>query len=130
MSTPISESSRNRLTHWAPYGLLLLLPIALLAVNPNWIYNFSGWADQWIYWGNQQGFWRKLKLFNYNYRVTRFSWDLPAVLCNSLLPSIPARFLLHLTCFYAALFAFYTIVRKCLGSRTALVSALLMGGYP
>jgi hypothetical protein len=126
----IEQSPRDLLSRWAPYGLLALLPLALLAVNPNWIYNFPGWADQWIYFGNHEGLRRKLKLFSDSYRVTRFSWDLPAVICNFFLPSIPARLLLHLGCFYAALFSFFTIVRKCLGSRMAWLGALLMGGYP
>jgi hypothetical protein len=110
--------------------LLVLLPLALLCANPNWIFNFPGWADQWIYFGNQQNLSRKLHLFGMSYRVTRFSWDLPGFLCYALLPPVAARLTLHLAFYYTALFSCYAIARRLWGSRAALLCSVLMGGYP
>jgi len=124
-------NTRLRLSRWdAGVLVLLLLPLGLLCLNSNWIFNFPGWADQWIYFGNQEGLWRKLKLFGDSYRTTRFSWDLPGALCDMVLPPMAARLTFHLGFYYGAILSFYVIGKQTLGSRAALLGALLMGGYP
>ena len=101
--------------------LLLFVPLGFLWLNDNWIYNFPGWADQWIYFGNHEGLLRKLKLFADSYRVNRFSWDLPGALCYALLPPLAARLTFHLTFYYAAALSFYAVAKRTLGRRAALL---------
>ncbi len=106
------------------------MPLAFLWLNDNWIFNFPGWADQWIYFGNHEGLLRKLKLFADSYRVNRFSWDLPGAVCYALLPPLAARLVFHLGFYYSAALSFYAIAKRTLGGRAALLGALFMEGYP
>jgi hypothetical protein len=131
MTTQPGPILRRWFGQWDPgVFLLLLLPLGLLCLNSNWIFNYPGWADQWIYFGNHESLWRKLKLFRDSYRATRLSWDLPGAICYTLVPPLAARLLLHLGFYYAAVFSFYAVAKGLLGSRTALLCAVMMGSYP
>src|SRR5205085_1997461 len=61
---------------------------------------------------------------------SRLSWILPGALIRSLLPSVPANYVLHLTVFFTAVFSVYWILKKAFDARVAVLSAILLASYP
>ncbi|MDR3636052.1 MAG: hypothetical protein P4L84_19775 [Isosphaeraceae bacterium] len=109
--------------------LLAVLPVALIALNPNWI--VSGlFNDPWIYFGyyfNLPGY---LRAFENAYYGTRLSVILPGYLAYSVLPPLSANLVLHLGLYEAGVLAHYALVRRVCGRRAALLGSLLLGTNP
>ncbi len=111
------------------YAILTLLPIALLAVGPNWI--VSGlFNDPWIYFGYYLDLSAHLKTFDGLYYGCRLSAILPGWLAYRILPPIAANLVLHLGLYFAGLFAFHETVKETVSRRAALLSAVLLGTNP
>ena len=111
---------------------LIALPLALLAVNSAWLFSPID-RDDWMYYGLFRGAPAYLELFAGNpayYPASRLSVVLPGWLAHSLLPAILGNVVLHLALYWAALFSFYFVARARLGSRPALLAALLLAGDP
>ncbi len=117
--------------NWVHIGLILILPIILALINPNWIFNASI-TDDYIYTGYQ------LALPKYvgwipsesHYFIERLSVTLPGYVIRHFFSPLMANFVLHLGVYYIATFSVYGIVNKLFNARTAIIVALLFGQYP
>ncbi|HYG65827.1 MAG TPA: hypothetical protein VEL74_24820, partial [Thermoanaerobaculia bacterium] len=110
-------------------ALLLLVPLALLAIDPRWIYSPIH-RDSWIYWGYFQNASTFAWKFPDQYFSSRLSVILPGHLLHRLLPLEAANHVLHLTAFWAALLSFYGVCASWLDRRRALLAALALGCHP
>ncbi|MCU0481201.1 MAG: glycosyltransferase family 39 protein [Anaerolineae bacterium] len=116
------------LTHLA---LVIALPITLILINPNWIFN-AGIADDFIYLGYQLDFpkyigWAPSSLM---YFIERFSFTLPAYFVRQITSPLLANFIIHLSVYYLAVFSVYGILNRLFNARIALIITLLVGQYP
>lgn len=113
-------------------GLLVLaaLPWLLLLTNRSWIFTPAGYVDPWIYFGYFHNLDQYLKVFTRTYFATRLPWILPGYLSYKLFPPLVANYVLHLGFYYIAVFSLYFILKQMVSSRAALVTSILMGGYP
>jgi hypothetical protein len=125
-----SLTSQQRLFPWRrsiPYGILLLLPCALLWLNPNWIYTPMGTIDPWLYHGLfRENAYLQLH-FPGTYYATRLPWILPGLLAYSTLPVMVANYALHLCFYYLTLFSLYFTIQYLTDVRTALLTTVLFG---
>jgi hypothetical protein len=109
--------------------LLLLLPLAILALNSRWI--FSGpYRDAWVYYGLFHDAPAYVRASFDQYYSTRLSVILLGYGIHHLLPPLAANVVLHLLLYWTAVLSVYFTAWLTLGSRTALLAALAMGGYP
>ncbi len=107
----------------------LLLPFALLAVDPNWI--FSGpFRDTWIYYGYFNNLSQYASEFSQHYYASRLSAILPGWVAHHLLPPLAANLVLHLALYWAAVFSFYTLCKLHLDRGVALLATLALGCHP
>ena len=111
------------------YAILSALPLALLAVGPNWIVS-TLFNDPWIYFGYYLDLPAHLKTFDGLYYGNRLSAILPGWLVYKILPPVVADVTLHLGLYYASLFAFHEILGRTVGRRSALLAAVLLGTNP
>jgi hypothetical protein len=117
--------------NWVHVGLILVLPIILVLINPNWIFNASI-TDDYIYTGYQ------LALPKYvgwspsesHYFIERLSVTLPGYVIRQFFSPLIANFVLHLGVYYIAIFSVYGIINKLFNARMAIIVALLFGQYP
>jgi 4-amino-4-deoxy-L-arabinose transferase-like glycosyltransferase len=58
------------------------------------------------------------------------SWIIPGYLVHLLLPALQARYVLHLTLYFAAVFSFFYTLRILTNRSTALVASIVFGFYP
>ncbi|MDX2077826.1 MAG: hypothetical protein SFZ02_15470 [bacterium] len=122
----ISEKS-----NWGHILLLLVLPIVLALINPNWLFNVGAIRDDYIYWGYQNDL---LKYVGWNpsadhYFIERVSWLVPTYLVRQLVSPLMANFIVHLGVYYLAIFSVYGTLNRLFHARVALFIGLLMGGY-
>src|SRR5262245_24246465 len=74
--------------------LVSFAPLALLLFNTDWIFTSEGYLDPWHY----VGFFREYLNPNYSpgaYKLARLPWILSGYLVNSVLPPLPAVYVLH-----------------------------------
>lgn len=109
--------------------VLLLLPIFLFIICPEWIFSPSGFVDSYFYLGYFLHPLQLLKTFPDAYYGTRLPWILPGVALYHFLAPAIANFVLHLGVYYTAVLSLYFILRQTVGARPALVTAVSMGGY-
>lgn len=109
--------------------MLLLLPVVLFLLAPNWI--FSGpYRDAWIYYGYYQSGSFYLQEFPDAYYSSRLAVFLPGFVLHHLLPSIAGNVVLHLGLCWTALFSFHRVVKELYGSHTAFLGSLAFGTHP
>lgn len=113
--------------HWV---VLLAVPWLVLAMDSTWIYTPAGTIDPWVY----NGFFRNLRqhladYFPGTYYGSRLPWILPGFAAYSLFPDLTANFVLHLSCFYAALLSLYVTLKHTVGREAALFASLLFGSH-
>jgi hypothetical protein len=123
-----------RTAKWMPrdpaYLALALLPWLVLAVVSAWIYNPLNGIDYWIYFGYFLNYPRYVaELFPNRYYGSRLPWVLPGYLLHLFLNPKTARYILHLSFYYAALFSLYGLLRRSVGARVALLTAVLFGTH-
>ena len=110
--------------------LIALLPALILPWNRGYIYTPAGYLDPWIYYGYMRHLGAMKALFPNTYYGSRLSWILPGALVRSVLPSVPANYVLHLAVFFTAVFSLYWILKQALDARVAVLSAICMAVYP
>jgi hypothetical protein len=113
--------------------LLLALPIVLLLINNNWIFNPpSDFPDSWFYLTNFRHFFDFAPNYpsNIHYFVERLTWNLLGYGFYHVFTPIVANYLLHLLVTYTAIFSLYGILLRLFGHQTALITSLILGGYP
>src|SRR5579871_4421838 len=116
---------------WDPaYLVLAVLPWLVLAGASSWIYNPLNGIDHWIYFGYFLNYPRYVaELFPDRYYGSRLAWILPGYLLHHLLHVKIAHYVLHLSFYYAAILSLYGVLRRTIGSRTALLTAVLFGTH-
>jgi hypothetical protein len=110
--------------------LLLFLPVLLAAANSAWIFTGPGWIDAWVYFGYFQHLATyKAVLFPNLYYGSRLPWILPGALAYHLFTPRTANFVLHFAFYYVAIFSFYSLMKRAVGSRSAVLATVLFGSY-
>ena len=108
---------------------LAVLPLALLALDSDWI--FSGpHRDAWIYYGYFQNAVFYLRHFQDQYYSSRLAVILPGFLLHHLLPALAANLVLHLALYWSAVLSYYLVAKDLFGSRVALLAGLALGCHP
>jgi hypothetical protein len=114
--------------------VIFIFPILLAFLNPNWIFTPATdfLPDAWFYFAYFRYFYAYAPVFPSNtfYFVERLTWNVPGYYIYKLFPPLQANYVLHLIVCYIALFSLYGTLQILFNRRTALLSALLLGGYP
>jgi hypothetical protein len=136
MTAPSSSVGTNSAsnTGWLrvdpAYPVLALLPWLVSAVFSRWVYNPLAGTDQWFYFGYFLNYPRYVaEWFPDLYYGSRLSWVLPGYLSHLLFDAKTARYILHVGFYYIAVFSLYGLLRRAAGSRTALLTAVLLGTH-
>jgi hypothetical protein len=114
--------------------IILALPILLVILNSNWIFspvtNFL--PDAWFYTAFFRYFDSYAPVFPSNtyYFVERITWNVPGYFAYKIFSPLYANYVIHLTVCYIALFSLYGTLTLLFNRCTAILSTLLMGGYP
>ncbi len=109
--------------------VLLLLPWALLLLEPNWIYSRLI-RDSWIYFGYYLNLTDHLRWFDGLYYGSRLSTILPGYLAYRWLPPLAANLCLHMALYYICVHSLYFTVKATLGRFEGCLAALAMGTNP
>jgi hypothetical protein len=112
-----------------PLTGLVAMPLVLLLLDPNWIVSKLV-RDPWIYFGYYLDLPGHLTKFPYQYYGNRLSFLLPGFLAYRMFPPIVANHLLHLCTYYLSVGSMYLVVRWTVGTRAAILSALVLGTHP
>jgi hypothetical protein len=110
--------------------ILLLTPVFLCLVIPDWIFNPAAGIDPYLYLGFFRNFSHHIVVFGATYYATRLPFIIPGYICYKIFPPLVANYVLHLGFYYVALFSLYFILRMAVNRRVALLTAVLMGFYP
>ena len=111
-------------------ALLVVFPIILAFINPNWIFN-NYIIDDYINLGYQM----KLPAYvgwypsDSHYFIERISWLLPTYYVRQLFSPLVANFVIHLSVYYLAIFSVYGILNRLFNQRIALITCLMMGQF-
>ncbi len=127
-SAPNSPMFRYRLD----LILLALLPLLVLATNPNIPFANAGGCDAWGYTSFRWVYLDYLKTEGCPmcYMLWRPLAVWPQFLLNQVFRPFPTHFIYFFLLFYTALFSFYLALRKVLSVRAALLGAVLLGMSP
>jgi hypothetical protein len=110
------------------WAALVALPLALLLIDPNWIYPRPDTVDPWIYVSYFLEPRFQLLAHPLAYHGTRLPIILPgAEVFRHFHPDV-ALVVLHLLLYYVSVFSLYGTLRGLLGRRAALLGAVLLGG--
>jgi hypothetical protein len=114
--------------------VIVIFPILLAVLNSNWIFSPATdfLPDPWFYLGYFRYFDNYAPAFpsNIHYFVERISWIVPGYYVYKIFPPLLANYFLHLGVCYLGLFSLYNTLSLLFNRRTALLTTLLMGGYP
>ncbi|MCL6435017.1 MAG: glycosyltransferase family 39 protein [Leptolyngbyaceae cyanobacterium HOT.MB2.61] len=108
--------------------LLLLLPWLLALNNDIWLFDLHGQTDPWFY----LGFFLRPEQFlpgHTYYFGTRLAQIVPGYLAFKFLPPLIAQYVLHISFYYLAVVSVYLLLKRTVGSRSALLAAVMMGSY-
>lgn len=110
--------------------LLLLLPLLCISVLKIWpSFDMNGYIDPWFYLGYFLDLKTHLQTFPNTYYGSRLPWLLSGHFIYSFLKPITAFYVLSLIFYYLGVFALYFILKKTVGNRAALFTAILLGCY-
>ncbi len=123
---PEESRLRSRLRAGYPFALLGVLPLALLAIDVNWIFS-DLYNDPWDYFGYFLNLPNHLRTFGDWYFADRLSVLLPGYLLHRVLPDLWAHVLLHLIGYELAIQSIYLALRARVGNRAALFASMAMG---
>jgi hypothetical protein len=126
----IRQTVRAGLCNAVDIIILLLTPVFLCLVIPDWIFNPTAGIDPYLYLGFFRNFSQHVVVFGATYYATRLPLIIPGYICYKIFPPLMANYVLHLGFYYVALFSFYFILRVAVNRRAALLTAALMGFYP
>jgi hypothetical protein len=127
------HAARARLDITVDIIILLLVPVFLCLVIPDWIFTQVGYIDPYIYLGYIRNFSHHVIAFGGNYGTyygSRLPFIIPGYICYKVFPPLLANYVFHLGFYYLALFSLYFILRIAVNRRAALLSAVFMGFYP
>jgi 4-amino-4-deoxy-L-arabinose transferase-like glycosyltransferase len=113
--------------------LLLALPLLLVLINNNWIFNPpSDFPDSWFYLTNFRHFFDFAPNYpsNIHYFTERLTWNLLGYAFYHVFTPLVANYLLHLLVAYTAIFSLYGILLRLFGRQTALLVSLILSAYP
>ncbi len=108
--------------------LLLFLPWLLALNNDVWLFDLHGQIDPWFY----LGFFLRLEQFlpgHTYYFGTRLAQIIPGYLAFKFFPPLIAQYLLHISFYYLAVISIYLLLKRTVGSRSALLASVMMGSY-
>ena len=111
------------------YLLLLLMPLWLTLVNPNWAYQNLWHMDAWYYFGDFRHF-PRLHLLSPNYASERLPWVLSGWVMSRIFGQVNGVFALHCLVLDGSLFFTHYLLRRVSDCRTAFLGTLLMACYP
>jgi hypothetical protein len=116
--------------HFGHISLLVIFPIILAFINPNWIFN-TYIIDDYIYLGYQIDLPAYIGWYpsDSHYFIERISWLLPTYYVRQLFSPLVANFVIHLSVYYLAIFSVYGILNRLFNQRIALITCLLMGQF-
>lgn len=130
----------NMLKKLTPIHLiaLILLPIILALINPNWLFNLSFghdyiiMVDDYIYTGYQMALPQYIGWYpsDIKYFIERLSWILPGYALHQVTTPLIAHLILHFAIYYISIFSVYGILNKLTHRRVAFLIAILFGQYP
>jgi hypothetical protein len=120
---------------WRNTIALLLLPLLIFLVNPNWPFQDIGNMDPWFYFGGFLHFARYQKLLAYappwtGYPNERLMWILPGAILARVFSPVYGLLALHLLFYGISVFSMFFLVKTFRDNRTAMVSACLLGCHP
>lgn len=120
----------KKLNYWH-IAIIVMLPIILALINPNWIFN-ANIVDDYIYLGYQLDFSKYVGwLYSANrYFIERISLALPAYFIRQTFSPLAANFIIHLSVYYVMMFSAYGIFRRLSNAKVAIMMTLLIGQYP
>lgn len=108
---------------------LLLLPVLLLTINDNWIFNPTGFIDPWIYTGYFINLPIYLKTFIGTYYSSRLGWIVPGFLTYHIFGPLLGNYILHLIVYNSTVLSLYVIIKFIFNKTTAFLTAILLGSY-
>jgi len=114
-------------------GLILILPIILALINPNWMFSTNFLYDDYIYLGHFLDLYGQIGWYPTNefYFYERITWTVPGAIIHDIFNPLIANFVLHLLVYWIAAFAIYGIIQRLSkNDRVALFITLLLGHYP
>ncbi len=117
--------SRLRRQAW-DLGVLLALPLILLAFDRNWIFP-AMIHDPWIYLGYGLDPWHMLPKFQGYYYGERLTIVLPLAAAHAVLPPMAAQLAISLLLYLVSVGSLYFLVARAIGMRTAFLTALVLG---
>jgi hypothetical protein len=126
----IRQTVQDGLCNSVDIFILLLTPVFLCLVIPDWIFNPAAGIDPYLYLGFFRNFSHHIVVFGATYYATRLPFIIPGYICYKIFPPLAANYVLHLGFYYVALFSLYFILRMAVNRRAALLTAVLMGFYP
>src|SRR5688500_12479746 len=131
--TRIFQSSYSSILKYWHVVLLIVLPLLITLIDPNWIYNpdVLNDVDPWIYHGLFRYFFdfATTSPSNLHYFIERLSWVLPGYVLYKIFAPVLANAILHLAVYYIGLFAIYGTARQLFGKTPAFIAALCLGSY-
>ena len=116
--------------NWWHIALILVLPIILALINPNWIFNPSKY-DDFYYLGYQIYLpeFAQMSFHQEQYFIERLMAILPGYYLRQVLSPLMANFVLHLGVYYMLMFSVYTVISRLFHARIALLTVLVMGQF-
>jgi hypothetical protein len=123
------DRTRERLRSFAPFLALAAIPLVLLALNDEWIWDSTSFFDNHVY----VGFFRHYLEFNYpyveNYKQSRLPFLLPGVLLYRLLPDGVAHHALFLLFLFGEAALTFIWARRRFGDHAGFAVAAARAGF-
>jgi hypothetical protein len=107
--------------------ILPALPVLLLLLYPDWIFNRWNNCDPWIYTGYFLDYPRHIRVSDTGYFGTRLSVILPGYLVYRCFRPLLANAVLHLLLYNVSVFSLYATLKGFFGRRAAFLTSILMG---
>jgi hypothetical protein len=109
-------------------AILCAVPLAMAAVNDNWLYTIAGWLDPWY---NVAYFvhYNDRTFLNDYYKIARLSWIIPGYITYAIFSPLIANLILHLGTLILSTCALYLGLKRSLNSKAAFMAAAIMTVY-
>src|SRR5579871_3721471 len=120
--------SGNDSLYWI---VVLLLPLLVLWHHRDALFSPLWYTDPWFYLGyfrNLVNF--KREIFPGSYYGSRLAWILPGFLVHSVFSPLIANSILHLAVHSTATVSFFSILRRTIGARSALLATMAFSVQP
>jgi hypothetical protein len=130
-STPAAMTSKPARNGLIAHVLTLLaLPLLVLWRQDNVLFSRAGYIDPWFYVGYAKNLVEfKRDTMAAHYTGSRLAWILPCFAVHALFQPVAAAYVLHLSVWALGVLSLYFALRMMVGSRAALITAILMGTH-